>query len=135
LPVVDPNNSYLQWGAMAGIPVMLVFLLLLSYVFWRSWRNWQTTDNRYRPLLGGGIVALIALSISSLALAGWTGQDGMASLGWLVAGLITSPFIGCHPYKKSVLEVNQRAEIIPDPIEVSHYTRQSKVCDRSDMSE
>jgi len=135
VPVVDPNNSYVQWGAMAGIPVMLVFLLLLGYAFWRAWRNWQTTDTRYRPLLGGGIAALIALSISSLSLAGWTGQAGMASLGWLVAGLITSPCIGRNPHKKSMREANQKAESIPDTAEVSHATRQSTFRARSDMSE
>ena len=94
-PLKEPDNSYLQWGAMAGIPVMLVFLLLLGYVFWRSWCNWQTIDIHYRPLLGGGILALIVLSVNSLSVDGWTNPGGMASLGWLIAGLVASPLIGC----------------------------------------
>lgn len=94
VPVADPNNSYLHWGTMAGIPVIVVFLLLLGYVFLFSWRNWQSADIRYRPLLGGGIAALIALSVSSLFQSGWTSQDGLVNLGWLVAGLVTSPLIG-----------------------------------------
>lgn len=94
VPLFEPDNSYLQWGAEAGIPVMLVFLLLLGYVFWFSWRIWRAIDTRYSPLLGAGIVALIALSINSLSINGWTDPGGMASLGWLVAGMITSPLIG-----------------------------------------
>jgi O-antigen ligase len=93
-PLFEPDNSYLQWGAIAGIPVMLVFLLLLGYVFWLSWRNWWALDTHYRPLLGGGIVALIALSINSFSINGWTNPGGLASLGWLVAGLVASPLIG-----------------------------------------
>ncbi len=117
-PVADPNNSYLQWGAMAGIPVMLVFLLLLGNVFLFSWRNWQTTDIRYRPLFAGGIATLIALSVSSLALAGWTAQNGLAKIGWLVAGLIASPLIGRCLRQQSVPLVDKAEETIPAQIEL-----------------
>jgi hypothetical protein len=119
VPVTDPNNSYLHWGTMAGIPVMLVFLILLGYVFLFSWRNWQTADIRYRPLLGGGIAALIALSVSSLAQAGWTSQDGLVNLGWLIAGLVTSPLIGCCQREPSALPVDRAEEIISAQTEAS----------------
>lgn len=106
-PLLEPDNSYLEWGAMAGISVMIVFLLLLGYVFWRSLRTWQSTDISYRPLLGGGIVALVALSVNSLFVAGWTGPDGMTSLGWLVAGLTTSPLIGHYLHQQPVLAIDK----------------------------
>ncbi len=92
--LAEPDNSYLQWGAIAGIPVMLVFLLLLSFIFLFAWRNWLAIDNRYRSLLGGGIVALIALSINSLSVDGWTDAAGLAYLGWLIAGIVSSTLIG-----------------------------------------
>ncbi len=111
-PSFEPDNSYLQWGAMAGIPVMLVFLLLLGYVFWSSWRTWRAIDTRYRPLLGAGIVALIALSINSLSVNGWTGPGGMASLGWLIAGLVTSPLIGRYLRQQSAPPVAKTADIV-----------------------
>ena len=112
MPLFEPDNSYLQWGAIAGIPVMLVFLLLLGYVFWYSWRNWRAIDTGYRPLLGGGIVALIALSINSFSLNGWTDPGGMASLGWLIAGLVASPLIGRCPRQQLVLPVEKAAEVV-----------------------
>ena len=119
-PLFEPDNSYLQWGAMAGIPVMLVFLLLLGYVFWFSWRNWRALDTRYRPLLGGGIVALIALSINSLGIDGWTDPGGMASLGWLVAGLVASPLIGrCLCRQQPVLANDKITRIVHAQAEAS----------------
>jgi O-antigen ligase len=112
VPQVDPNNAYLQWGAMAGIPVMLVFLLLLIYVYWFAWRNWKIADIGYRPLLGGGMTALIVLSINSLFLTGWTDSDGIATLGWLVAGLVSSPLIGRYLRQQSAPSVDKAEETI-----------------------
>jgi O-antigen ligase len=123
VPLFEPDNSYLQWGAMAGIPVMLVFLLLLGYAFWFSWRNWRTTGTLYRPLLGGGIVALITLSISSLGIDGWTGPAGTVSLGWLIAGLVASPLIGHGLRKQPVPPVDKTEETIPAQTEVSQMYR------------
>jgi O-antigen ligase len=91
-PLPHPHDTYLQWGAMAGIPVLVVFLLLLGYAFWYSWRNWRAIDIRYRPLLGGGITALIALSINSVSIDGWT-NFAIAPIGWLIFGMLASPLL------------------------------------------
>ena len=91
--LAEPDNSYLQWGATAGIPVMLIFIVLLALVFWHSWRNWLSIATRYRALLAGGIVALIALSVNSLTVDGWTSPIDVQFLGWLIAGVVASPFV------------------------------------------
>jgi O-antigen ligase len=93
-PLAEPDNSYLQWGAIAGIPVMLIFLTLLTLVFWFAWRNWRAVDARYRALFAGGICALIALSINSLSVDGWTSPIDVEFLGWMIAGVVASPFVG-----------------------------------------
>jgi len=93
VPLAEPDNSYLQWGAIAGIPVMLIFLSLIACVFWFAWRNWKVADTRNRPLLGGGIAALIALSVISLSVNGWTSPNDLVYLDWLIAGVISSPLI------------------------------------------
>ena len=92
-PLAEPDNSYLQWGAIAGIPVMLIFLTLLTLVFLFAWRNWRAVNAHQRALFAGGIVALIALSINSLSVDGWTSPIDVQYLGWLIAGVVTSPFI------------------------------------------
>jgi O-antigen ligase len=113
VPLAEPDNSYLQWGAIAGIPVMLVFLLLLGFIFQYSWHNWLAIDIRYRPLLGGGIIALIALSINSLVVNGWSDPGGVENLGFLIAGIVASPFIG-----QSTLSVDKTAETIHAQAEI-----------------
>ena len=113
VPLPHPHNTYLQWGAMAGIPVLVVFLLLLGYAFWFSWRSWQSIDLRYRPLLGGGITALIALSINSMSVDGWTNAV-MATIGWLIFGMITSPLLHRHGHgtKRREKQLNRAVESI-----------------------
>lgn len=119
-PQAEPDNTYLEWGAEGGIPVMLVFLLLLSYVFRFSWRNWLTIGARYRSLLGGGIVALIALSINSLVVDGWTYSGGTAYFGWLIAGIVASPLIGRHLHYQSASSTDVRGgQIAPSQAEIS----------------
>jgi O-antigen ligase len=114
IPLEHPHNSYIQWGATAGIPVLVVFLLLLSYAFWYSWRNWRAIHNRYRPLLGGGITALIALSINSISIDGWTNAM-LATVGWLIFGLLTSPLLRRYAHdtgqqEKQPLRADERIE-------------------------
>ncbi len=109
-PLTEPDNSFLELGAMAGIPVMLIFILLLGYVFWSSWRIWRAIDVRYRPLLGGGIAALVTITINSLSIDGWSGQ--MAKLAWLIAGLITSPFLVRYLHQQPVRLNRKNAEVV-----------------------
>lgn len=94
IPLAEPDNAYLQWGAMAGIPVMLIFLFMLICTLLFARRNWRAMDSSHRPILTGGIAAFITLSIGSLSVDGWTNSAGQAHLGWLIAGMIASPFLG-----------------------------------------
>jgi O-antigen ligase len=110
----QPHNSYIQWGAMAGIPVMLVFLLLLGYAFWRSWCNWCAADPKYRPLLGGGITALITLSINSLSIDAWTNAV-IAVVGWLIFGMLSSPLL--LSYFRETSQREQQPQLAAEGVE------------------
>lgn len=99
VPLSHPHDSYLEWGAMAGVPVMLVFLALLAAAYYFAWRNWRLAGTLNRaggakptPLLGSGLAALTALSIGSISINGWT-LPPLAAFGWLIAGLIGSPLL------------------------------------------
>jgi len=92
LPLAHPHNSYLEWGAMAGLPVLIVFLALLFFSFWQAWRNWIRVDTATRCLIGGGMAAVVALSANSLSINGWT-LPPLAAIGWLILGTITSPLV------------------------------------------
>lgn len=87
-----PHNSYLEFGAMAGLPVLLVFMALLAFTLWLAFRNWALADVRTRSLIGAGIASAIALSVNSVSINGWT-LPPLAAMGWLILGAITSPLL------------------------------------------
>ena len=87
-----PHNSYLEWGAMAGIPVLVVFLALLIFALWLALRNWVQSEKGSRALLGGGISAVVTLSVNSWSINGWT-LPALAMAGWLILGAVSSPLL------------------------------------------
>jgi O-antigen ligase len=92
-PLDHPHNTYLEWAAKAGLPVLCVFMVLLLFALWQAMSNWIQVDLRSRPLLGGAIAAIIALSINSISIDGWTHPvNGL--IGWLILGAVSSPLLG-----------------------------------------
>ena len=92
LPLGHPHNSYIEIGAMAGLPVLCVFLVLLLFAYWQGLRNWVLLHRNARPLLAGAIAAVIALSANSWSINGWT-FPSFAAIGWMVLGMISSPLL------------------------------------------
>ena len=85
VPLVHPHNSYLELGAMAGLPVLIMFLTLLLFALWQAWRNCLQVDTGTRCLLGGGIATIVALSVNSVSINAWT-LPPLAAIGWLILG-------------------------------------------------
>lgn len=92
MPLAHPHDSYIEWGAMAGIPVLIVFLLLLAVAFWYAGRNWLRAEIHIRPLLGAGLAVLTVLTINSISINGWT-LPPLEDCGWFIAGLISSSLL------------------------------------------
>lgn len=92
IPLAHPHNSYLELAAMAGIPVLLVFIALLGFGLRAALDNWLAADRRTRSLIAGGMAAVIALSVNSLSINGWT-LPPLAATGWLILGAIASPLL------------------------------------------
>jgi O-antigen ligase len=90
IPLGHPHDAYLEIGAMAGVPALIVFLALLATGFLLVVRNYRLAETTYYPLLAGGIAAVIALSVNSVAINGWTIQP-LATMGWLLMGALASP--------------------------------------------
>ncbi|SRR6266487_2533592 len=103
IPLAHPHNSYLELGAMAGLPVLCVFIALLLFTLWQSWRNWLLLDSSARSLLCAGISTVIALSINSLSVNGWT-LPPLAAIGWLMLGIISSPLLTRKHHKETAAE-------------------------------
>jgi O-antigen ligase len=92
LSLDHPHNSYLEWGAMAGLPVLLVFLALVLFALYRALHNWIDADAKTRSLLGAGIASIIVLSVNSWSIDGWT-LPPIAAVGWMILGVISSPLL------------------------------------------
>lgn len=115
IPLAEPDNAFLQWGATAGALTLLVFLALLGLTIWCALRYWRTLDIRYRPFLGAGITALIVLSIDSLSVDGWTASPITYS-AWLIAGVICSPLLGRVLRQQSV-NASGTALVVPGSLD------------------
>ena len=92
VPLVHPHNSYIEIGAKAGIPVLVVFLLLIALSLWAVFYNRNLADKTTRLLFSGGIAAITALSVNSWSINAWT-LPPLAAVGWLLLGCMGSPLL------------------------------------------
>lgn len=116
-PLAHPHNAYLELGAMAGLPVLTIFVALLLLALWWAIRNWAAAGVRTRSLLGGGIAAVITLSVNSMSINGWT-LAPLAATGWLMLGVLSSPLIAETRDRSSMQEKGnrvKRASFLPIP--------------------
>jgi len=109
--LAHPHDSYLELAAMAGLPVLALFLTLLLYNVWFAWRNWLKGDVPTRALVGGGIAIIVTLSVNSISINAWT-LPPLAAIAWLILGLISSPLLTksltgtSKPAKNSVIAIS-----------------------------
>ncbi len=102
--VNHPHNSFLEFTALGGLPVGIMFIALLAITLWLAFRNWQQIDVDNRPLLAAGIATAISLSWFSLSDAGWTIAPLLA-ISWLLLGVVSSPLF----LKKSIVSAQTKA--------------------------
>jgi O-Antigen ligase len=103
IPLVHPHNSYLEWAAMAGLPVLIVFVALLVFNMRWALHNWAQSEPRSRCLLAAGMAAVIALSFNSFSINGWT-FPALSAIGWLILGAIASPLLSRKLSTKAAVE-------------------------------
>lgn len=105
-----PHDAYLEWAALGGIPILIIFIILLSLALWLAFHNWRLADGIHgRPLIGVGIAVVAALCVYSLSDAGWTFAP-LASTGWMMLGLISSPFLRMREKSNNLQEDNNKTK-------------------------
>lgn len=117
VPLDHPHNSYLEIGAMAGIPVLFVFLALLLFALWQALRIWSRADAKMGTLLGAGIAAIIALSINSWSVNAWT-LPPIAVVGWMLVGALSSPLLA--------KDLNSRGEVKGNNAAIRAFERRAE---------
>lgn len=106
LPLDHPHNSYLELAALGGIQVSVIFIALILFALWCSLKNWRSGSSATRTLIATGMAVVMTLSVYSMANAGWTFVP-LASIGWLVLGLVASPLWSISKNERIVKEVKK----------------------------
>ncbi|MDQ2902920.1 MAG: O-antigen ligase family protein [Chloroflexota bacterium] len=92
LQLDHPHNSYIEFGAKGGLPLLVVFLALIVLALWQTWRTRALLPVGTRLLLSGGIAAIMAFSVNSFSINAWT-LPPLAALGWIILGAMSSPLL------------------------------------------
>ncbi|GLV55966.1 hypothetical protein KDH_28100 [Dictyobacter sp. S3.2.2.5] len=108
-PLAHPHNSYLELAALAGLPVMVIFAVLLIISFYAALQNWRPTEGKKCLWISSGIAALVALSMNSFVASGWT-LAPLAAIGWLILGLISSPLLKGRQLHEAEKELSGEAQ-------------------------
>ena len=88
--VFHPHNSFLEIGAAAGVPVLLLLLIVYAAAMRRALHAYRRADRRGQMLIGAGIVSVIAFTVNALATNGLT-LPPLVVLDWLILGAVSSP--------------------------------------------
>ncbi len=88
--LAHPHNSFLELAALGGIPVLLIFLVIFGKAWWVAFRNYRGGGKAQHTLLGGGMTALIVITMNSFATNAWT-LPPLVILDWLILGALCSP--------------------------------------------
>lgn len=118
-PLAHPHNAYLEIAALAGVPVLVFFLVILGTGLTRAVSNLRSVPRGNVPLLAGAVTAIAVLCLNSLGINGWT-LAPLAAIAWLMLGAVASP--GVRPAAPPIpikptwaLSTPDTAETAPTP--------------------
>lgn len=111
-PLYHPHDSYLELGAMAGIPLMLAFIALLVLGFRQGIRLWRSADPYMRIVVAGVFCGLLTLSFNSFTANAWT-IPPLALTGWLLMGAMISPALAASEKSRTPPTTDARRRVRP----------------------
>lgn len=103
IPLAHPHNSFLEIAALGGVPVLAAFLLVWGGACWLAWQNYRAIEKKYQPLLGGGMTAILIVTLNGLATNTWT-NAALVAVSWLILGTLASPALRPAPSARKLLE-------------------------------
>lgn len=90
IPLAHPHNSFLELGALGGLPLLAAFLIVWVGAIWLMWRNYRQIDKKYQIFLSAGIASIVITTINSFAANPWT-HPALVIFSWLILGALSSP--------------------------------------------
>jgi O-antigen ligase len=113
-PLAHPHESFLELAAMAGIPLLLVFIALLGLAFWQAIRLWRSVDDRQRVVVAAILCSVLTLTLNSLTVNAWT-TSPLAMTGWLLFGALISPALAASEQRLATQVKRPQPERAPAP--------------------
>lgn len=88
----DAQNSFQEFAAFAGIPVLLAFVVVLGRGLFQSFRNIQRADATLRPVLVGAFLVVVGFCINGLSDVTFT-TTPMVPMIYVLLGALSSPWL------------------------------------------
>lgn len=84
-PLTHPQDSFLEFAVLGGLPLLIAFLLLLGAAVRRIWKNYRASSHEQRMVMSGVLAVVAAVSINALGDAAWT-LPPLVGILWLILG-------------------------------------------------
>jgi O-antigen ligase len=121
-PLYHPHNSFLEIGALGGLPLLAVFVAIFANMFWRAFRSYRAAEHAERILLAGGLSALVSATVNSFAANTWT-LPPLVLVNWVIAGALVSSALTPPRPRRPALAARRRATALPaDSTPSAHST-------------
>jgi hypothetical protein len=114
----QPHESYLEIAAMAGLPVLALFLFILGRSLWATFRAFRNARGPHRGLIAAAITAILVMCVNSLTINEWT-LAPLAATGWLIVGAISSPALA-----RELASIPLRRRVTPHQDQLPEEIRQ-----------
>jgi O-antigen ligase len=108
VPLTHPQDSFLEFAVLGGLPLLIAFLLLLGAAVRRIWKNYRASSHGQRIVMSGVLAIVVAVSINALGDAAWT-LPPLVGILWLILGAGSS----VRPGRSAVIGVEESDEL-PD---------------------
>jgi O-antigen ligase len=107
IALTHPHNSFIEIAALAGLPVGILFIVIMVRGFRRAMDTYRNLSGTDRALYAGAIAALVELTANSLFVNGWTIAP-IAIIGWLLMGAVASP-LGAKLARRKIVAARRTA--------------------------
>lgn len=87
--VYHPHNSFLEYAAMGGIPMLVVFIAIVVGAFWHIVQVQKGLPKRLHVYVYSVYAVGAVITVNSLASNGWTGPT-LIPLVWILLGAVSS---------------------------------------------
>jgi len=104
IPLAHPHNSFLEVGAMLGLPALAVVLALVAVPMWRSLITRHATPGMAAPFAGVTVLAVMSLTVNVITL------PFLGTLFWTLWWILTEQQQLLHRRPSPLVDTRQASQ-------------------------